>query len=97
MIMEAANVEMEKLRADLSAEKRELLMQLQETQKELEESNAARSASQDEIFTLRQTHEETLVAKEKRIAHLEQSKLTQVSLRFPVHYIVKVRVSVFLS
>jgi DNA repair exonuclease SbcCD ATPase subunit len=56
---------------------REILRQLQDTQVDLEESTASCIKMQDEILSMRKGFEETLSLKEKRIAHLEQSKLTQ--------------------
>jgi len=56
-----------------SASTRLLLQQLQEAQLELEETSASNMKFQDELLALNQT----ISVKDKRIAHLEQSKLTQ--------------------
>lgn len=83
LFAEAAEIEMSTLRQKLeesiinSASSRELLIQLQETQTELQASNASNMTMQDEMFSIRKASEEAIVSKDKRIAHLEASKLTQ--------------------
>lgn len=60
-----------------NASTRLLLQQLQESQLELEEATTTGMKLQDELLAFRQAFDETVSVKDKRIAHLEQSKLTQ--------------------
>lgn len=61
----------------LQKEKTEWIERLRESQSELANATELNASLEDKLLTVRQEHEELIAVKEKRIVHLEQSKLTK--------------------